>query len=124
MSNTRQSSHHLNRVTLTGSTKAGALTLNPPQIFNSFIRQIVVLPTTRTGDNPTIFNFYIVDEAGEIFRMNQTEAYLNTAINSQGEQQPPLELPAYGTLTVYIAGSKDSTNAARDEAYTVLIYYE
>lgn len=112
-----QTDHNIHRRKLTGTASSGDVSLSPPENFNSFIRQIIVMPTTKTGLDPTSFNLVIEDEEGEIYRYNGAQAWYNTVINPEGEQAPPLQLPAYGTLTVKIEAS------SRDEAFTVYVYY-
>lgn len=118
MRNRNQKHHSLCRLSLTGSTVSGALSVVAAPDFNCFIRQIVVLPATRTGSNPTEFDVVVTDEEGEVFRYDGVYAWFNSIVKSDGTQQPPFMLPAYGTLTFSI---EDST---RDEAYTILVYYD
>lgn len=118
MRNYRQYERGLCRVSLSGTASGSALTLSPTPDFNSFIRQIIVTPATSSGVDATTFDFYVKDESNvEVFRFNSIRAWFNTIVRSDGEQQPPFMLPAYGKLTFNIE------NSSRDEAYAITFFY-
>jgi len=89
----------------------------PPQVFDSYFKQIIVTPATWLGLTPTGYNFSISDDVGEIFRENDVTGVLNTVIDSEGNYKPPFELPVEGAVTL------DGEFSTRDEAFTIRIVY-
>lgn len=116
MSQNRQEYHSLNRVELSVTVSGGTGSVTAVQRFNSFIRQIIVNPTT-TAFPGVNYDLVVSDVDNDIFeRMGITGRY-NTMYNEDNTTASPFKLPAWGTLTFKIE------NSSKDEVMTVAIYY-